>query len=67
MVIGILLHCVVSLLLLRSLLFLVLNALNDAVLVQFELAFLIRAVILVMIHIALENYGALSVADSITT
>lgn len=52
-VIRVLFHGVVSLLLLRSLLLLVLHALNDAVLVQFELAFLIRAVVLMMIHIPL--------------
>jgi hypothetical protein len=57
----------VALLLLRGLLLLVLDALNDAVLVLFQLAFAVGALILMVVHIPLEDDRVLAVANATST
>ena len=55
-----------SFLLLTGLLFFVLNTLDDAVLVELQLALLVGAVILVVIDIALEDDSTFSITDPVS-
>lgn len=63
-IVGVLFHSIVSLLLLAGLLLLVLDALDHAVLVLLQLAFTVRALILMVVHIALKDDSILTVADA---
>jgi len=65
-IISVLLHRIMSLLLLRCLLLLVLHALNDAVLILLELAFLVWTLILMMIHIPFENDSVLAISGHVS-
>lgn len=67
MIVSVFFHGVVPLKLLRCLLFLVFDTLNDAILVKFKLALLVGALIFMMIHISLKDDSVPSITVSITT
>jgi hypothetical protein len=66
-VVGVFLHGVVSLLLLRGLLLLVLHTLDNAILIELQLTVLVGAVVFVVVNITLEYYSTLPVTNSIPT